>query len=78
MSLKLAGLIAAVGISQLQYTDNNSPRNIFIVGVGLYLVRGPCLDLGNSFRSRFEYTDNNSPGNIFIVGVGLYLVRVLL
>ena len=31
-----------MGISQLQYTDNNSPRNIFIVGVGLYLVRGPC------------------------------------
>jgi len=34
-----AGLIAAVGISQLQFTDANSPRNIFIVGLGLYLVR---------------------------------------
>jgi len=33
------GLIAAVGISQLQFTDANSPRNIFIVGIGLYLVR---------------------------------------
>ena len=32
-----------MGISQLQYTDNNSPRNIFIVGVGLYLVRRPCF-----------------------------------
>ena len=39
MCFEGAGLIAAVGISQLQFTDANSPRNIFIVGLGLYLVR---------------------------------------
>lgn len=37
-----------MGISQLQYTDSNSPRNIFIVGVGLYLVRGPCFEALNA------------------------------
>ncbi|KAK9789229.1 hypothetical protein WJX73_005194 [Symbiochloris irregularis] len=31
------GLIAAVGLSQLQFTDMNSPRNIFIVGFGLFM-----------------------------------------
>ncbi|KAK9829197.1 hypothetical protein WJX72_004442 [[Myrmecia] bisecta] len=31
------GLIAAVGISQIQHTDMNSPRNIFVLGFGLYM-----------------------------------------
>lgn len=30
-------LIAGVGLSQMQYTDQNSPRNIFILGFGLYM-----------------------------------------
>ena len=31
------GLIAAVGLSQLQFTDMNSPRNIFITGFGIFM-----------------------------------------
>lgn len=30
-------LIAGVGLSQMQYTGQNSPRNIFILGFGLYM-----------------------------------------
>ena len=30
-------LISAVGISQIQFTDMNSPRNIFILGLGIYM-----------------------------------------
>ena len=30
-------LIAGVGLSQMQFTDQNSPRNIFILGFGLYM-----------------------------------------
>lgn len=30
------GIIAAVGLSQMQHTDQNSPRNLFILGFGLY------------------------------------------
>ena len=46
------GLIAAVGLSQMQHADQNSPRNIFILGFALYMglsipyyfVRAPtCL-----------------------------------
>ena len=31
------GLIAAVGLSQMQHADQNSPRNIFILGFALYM-----------------------------------------
>ena len=31
------GLIAAVGLSQMQHADQNSPRNIFILGFSLYM-----------------------------------------
>uniref|UniRef100_A0A7S0S0M7 Uncharacterized protein n=1 Tax=Chlamydomonas leiostraca TaxID=1034604 RepID=A0A7S0S0M7_9CHLO len=31
------GLIVAVGISNLQFTDQNSPRNLFIVGFSIYM-----------------------------------------
>lgn len=30
-------LIAGVGLAQMQYTDQNSSRNIFILGFGLYM-----------------------------------------
>lgn len=30
-------IIAAIGVSQLQFIDLNSPRNIFIMGFGLYM-----------------------------------------
>lgn len=30
-------IIAAIGISQVQFIDLNSPRNIFILGFGLYM-----------------------------------------
>ena len=30
-------LIAGVGLSQMQYTDQNSPRNIFILGFAVYM-----------------------------------------
>jgi nucleobase transporter 1/2 len=51
------GLIAAVGISQLQFTDQNSPRNIFIVGLGLYL----SLSIPDYF---ITYTTTNNQGPI--------------
>jgi nucleobase transporter 1/2 len=31
------GLIASVGLSQMQHTDQNSPRNLFILGFALYM-----------------------------------------
>lgn len=51
------GLIAAVGISQLQFTDMNSPRNIFITGLGLYL----SLSIPDYFTT---YTAKNNHGPI--------------
>lgn len=51
------GLIAAVGISQLQFTDMNSPRNIFITGLGLYL----SLSIPDYFNT---YTTKNNHGPI--------------
>ncbi|CAL8465374.1 g4910 [Coccomyxa elongata] len=51
------GLIAAVGISQLQFTDMNSPRNIFITGFGLYL----SLSIPDYFT---QYTTKNNHGPI--------------
>ncbi|KAK9835389.1 hypothetical protein WJX81_006828 [Elliptochloris bilobata] len=51
------GIIAAVGISQLQFTDNNSPRNSFIVGVGLYLG----LSIPDCFA---KYTAANGHGPV--------------
>ena len=30
-------LIAGVGLSQMQYADQNSPRNIFILGFAIYM-----------------------------------------
>ncbi len=51
------GLIAAVGISQLQFTDMNSPRNIFITGLGLYL----SLSIPDYFT---QYTTKNDHGPI--------------
>jgi nucleobase transporter 1/2 len=31
------GLIASVGLSQMQHTDQNSPRNLFILGFALFM-----------------------------------------
>jgi len=50
-------IIAAIGISQLQFVDLNSPRNIFIMGFGLYM----SLSVQDYFTS---YTAKNNQGPI--------------
>ena len=50
-------IIAAIGISQVQFIDLNSPRNIFILGFGLYM----SLSVQDYFTS---YTAKNNQGPI--------------
>ena len=50
-------IIAAIGISQLQFVDLNSPRNIFIMGFGLYM----SLSIQDYFTS---YQAKNNAGPI--------------
>eukprot|EP00951_Prasinocladus_malaysianus_P024535 scaffold212234_cov33-Prasinocladus_malaysianus.AAC.3 len=46
------GLIASVGVSQLQYTDQNSSRNLFIFGFAVF----NALSLQHYFN---DYQANN-------------------
>ena len=50
-------IIAAIGISQLQFVNLNSPRNIFIMGFGLYM----SLSIQDYFTS---YQAKNNAGPI--------------
>ena len=50
-------IIAAIGISQVQFIDLNSPRNIFILGFGMYM----SLSVQDYFTS---YTAKNNQGPI--------------
>ena len=34
--LVMFGMVAAVGLSNLQYVDMNSPRNIFVLGFSIF------------------------------------------
>lgn len=56
----LFGMIVAVGLSNLQYVDMNSPRNQFIVGFAIFnsmSVAGPGGWLTNSATNPFGDTN---------------------
>ncbi|CAK0786722.1 hypothetical protein CVIRNUC_009936 [Coccomyxa viridis] len=61
-------IIAAIGISQLQFVDLNSPRNIFIMGFGLYMSLS-IQDYFTSYQAKNNAgpiaTGNQSFNNVF-------------
>ncbi|XP_070209969.1 solute carrier family 23 member 1-like isoform X1 [Littorina saxatilis] len=65
--LAMFGMVTAVGISNLQYVDLNSSRNLFILGVSLFL--GLSLPKWLSSPANANVIDTGSSGvdNIFTV-----------